>query len=119
MTGYNLILKIKRLEKECAEFGFTMCHPRNNFYRDQYGDVVSLKPMDKNSLPVYSRDAELFTGTLEELEIWLRGVEWARQYDMLLKVSDEKKRERKEQDVRNKQLISILKDEPIYTVDKK
>jgi hypothetical protein len=32
---------------------------------------------------------------------------------MMLKLSDEKKRERKEQDVRNKQLVQLLKDEEL------
>jgi elongation factor P--beta-lysine ligase len=64
-------------------------------------------------LPVYARDAQVFVGTIEQLEVWLRGVEWARQYDMLLRVSDDKKRKRKEQDERNRQLVQRLKNEEI------
>jgi hypothetical protein len=54
---------------------------------------------------------------LEELEYWLRGVEWSRQYDEMLKVSNSKKREDKEQLVRNRRLFSILKDEKVKEVD--
>ena len=52
------------------------------------------------------------------LEIWLRGVEWSRKYDQMIKVSDDKKRQRKEQDVRNKQLVQRLKDEELILINK-
>lgn len=112
MTGYSDIIKLRRIEKELDELGFVLCEPKNGW---NGGDMnyVSIKPKDKNALPIYSRDSELFTGTLEQLNLWLQGVEWARGYDMMLKLSNEKKRERKEQDVRNKQLVQILKEEKL------
>jgi hypothetical protein len=113
MTGYVDIQRIRRIEKEVNELGFMLANPRNGHFLNEYGDVVSLKPKDIDSVPVYSRDAEVFTGTLEQVDLWLRGVEWARQYDELLKVSDSTKRSRKEQDLRNKQLVQLLKDEKI------
>ena len=115
MSGYNTVLKIRRLEERCSKLGFMLCHAKH--YHNEFGDVVALKPKDIDSLPIYSRDAELFIGTLEELEYWLRGVEWARQYDELLKVSNSKKREDKEQLVRNRKLFSILKDEKVEEVN--
>jgi hypothetical protein len=116
MTGYNTILKIRRLEERCLKLGFMLCHTKH-CQSHEFGDVVALKPKDIDSLPIYSRDAELFVGTLEELEYWLRGVEWSRQYDEMLKVSNSKKREDKEQLVRNRRLFSILKDEKVKEVD--
>lgn len=113
MSGYQDILRLRRIEKEVNELGFILAHPKNGYYQNNWGDVVALVPKNQNSLPVYSRDAEVFVGTLEQLSCWLQGVEWARQYDMLLKVSDDKKRARKEQDVLNKQLVARLKDEEI------
>jgi hypothetical protein len=107
------IQKMRRLEKDVGELGFMFANPKNGYYHSQLGDVVALIPKDKDSVPVYARDAEVFVGSLEELNIWLRGVEWARQYDMLLKVSDDKKRGRKEQDERNKQMVQRLKDETL------
>ena len=113
MSGYSDILKMRRIEKEVDELGFMFCHPRNGAYHHSFGDTVALKPKDEFSVPIYSRDAEVFVGTLEQLEVWLRGVEWARQYDNLLRVSDDKKRKRKEQDERNRQLVQRLKNEEI------
>ena len=114
MTGYNTILKIRRLEERCSNLGFMLCHAKN---RLEFGDMVALKPKDIDSLPIYSRDVELFVGTLEELEYWLRGIEWSRQYDEMLKVSNSKKREDKEQLVRNRRLFAILKNEKVKEVD--
>lgn len=112
MTGFYDVLKLRRIEKELDELGFMLCSPKQGWNADDQ-NVVGIKPKDDNSLPVYSRDAQVFQGTVEQLEVWLRGVEWARQYDMLLKVSDEKKRERKEQDLRNKHMVAMLKNEEI------
>lgn len=108
MSGYTLIQKIRRLEEQCDRLGFLMCHSRHGYSRE-FGDVVALQPKDQDSLPIYSRDAELFVGTIDELDVWLRGLEWARQYDCMLSLSNEKKRERKEQDWRNRRLLTLIK----------
>ena len=107
MAGYRQILEIRRLETHIAELGFMFCHSRSHGIED--GDTVALKPKDTDSLPIYSRDAEVFVGSLTDLQYWLRGVEWARDYDRMIKVSDVKKRARKEQDERNRQLARTLK----------
>lgn len=108
MTGYSTILKIRRLEEDVAKLGMRMGNAKGGYYSSEHNDVLSLFPLD-NELPTFSRDAELFTGTLEQLEVWLRGVEFARRYDLLLRVSDDKKRARKEQDLKNKQLLESIK----------
>lgn len=108
MSGYSTILRIRRLEAEVAKIGMRMGHSKHGYHSSEYGDVVSLFPVDQE-LPVFSRDAEMFTGSIEQMEMWLRGVEWARAYDNLLRVSNDKKRDRKEQDVRNKQLLDAIK----------
>lgn len=107
MSGYNTVLKIRRLEQELDKLGMTMTQA-SHYYRD-FGDVVAIVPKDADSLPVYSRDAELFIGTLEALEHWIQGIEWARKYDQMLfgrRHSDN--RERREQNYRNEQLVTAL-----------
>ena len=114
MSGYALILKVKRLEEEIHKMGFRWGNSKHGSWGDlEFGEVVSLFPRDEE-LPLYSRDAAIFTGTINQLEIWLQGVTWARNYDMMMKVSDEKKRTRKEQDVRNAQLVKRMKNEDVY-----
>lgn len=115
MSGYSLILKIERLKEKADKLGFMLCYPR--FRNHDAVDMVGIKPKDNDSLPIYARDTEFFYGTIDELESWFMGVEWARNYDEYLKVSTPAKRERKEQDERNRQLVRMLKDEPDVKVD--
>lgn len=108
MSGYHTILKCERLKERADKLGFMLSYPK---YGTRDVDMVSIKPKDKNSLPIYARDTEMFCGTIDEMNAFFAGLEWARDYDSMLKVSDTKKRERKEQDWRNKQLINILRGE--------
>jgi len=110
MAGYNAIMLLRRLEEEVNNLGFMFSQPKNGWGND-ISDRVALKPKDADALPIYSRDAEIFCGTLDELQVWVRGVTWAREYDTMLKISDDKKRDRKEQDERNRQLANLLKSE--------
>jgi hypothetical protein len=105
MAGYQSIINLRRLEERVDRLGMRMGHPKHGNYRQEFGDLVSLFPKDQE-LPIYSRDAEIFVGTLEGMEIWLNGFEKAREYDrMLLGKTHETKRERREQDYRNEQLM--------------
>lgn len=110
MAGYNTIVKIRRLEEEIDQLGFRWGNSKHGAWGGhEYGDVVALFPKDE-CLPIYSRDAELFTGTIEQLVVWLQGFQKAREYDrMLMGKTHEKKRERFEQDYRNEQLMRQIK----------
>ena len=110
MSGYKTILVLRHLEKEVDQLGFVLEAPKSSGWGDaDFDDRVSIIPKDENALPVYSRDAEIFTGTLEGLRIWLQGVQWARQYDSMIGLSDDKKRTKKEEHERSRQLIAKLK----------
>jgi hypothetical protein len=110
MSGYKSILILRHLEKEVDHLGFVLEAPKSSGWGDSdFDDRVSIIPKDENALPVYSRDAEIFTGTLESLRIWLQGVQWARQYDEMIRLSDNKKRVKKEDEERGRQLIVKLK----------
>jgi hypothetical protein len=94
MSGYQSILALRRLEQQVEKLGFMFAYPKSR-YGDEV-DMVALKPKDADAVPIFSRDAEVFVGTLQQLEVWIRGVEWARNYDYMLRLSDEKKREKYE-----------------------
>lgn len=116
MTGIQTIRKIQRLHSRCRELGFYITESRHS-YNDQLGDCLSIKPLNDH-YPIYNRDAEIFCGTLESLEQWLNGMEWARSYDsMMFGSKHNQKRERKEQDYRNKYIVDILKGEKPSTID--
>jgi hypothetical protein len=109
MSGWETIQRIKRVEQLIDELGFKFAKSKHSDWSDNHG-ALSLKPKDPDALPIYSRDAELFIGTIERLEDWLAGVRWAREYDSMLKLSDEKKRIKAEQKERNRQLMRTLKE---------
>jgi hypothetical protein len=109
MSGWETIQKIKRVEDAVDKLGFKFAKSKHSEWSDNHG-ALSLKPKDPNALPIYSRDAELFIGTVERLEDWLAGVRWAREYDRMLKLSDEKKRGAAEQKEKNRQLMRMIKE---------
>ena len=110
MTGYNTILKIRRIEVECAEMGFRLAFPK--YPRTDYGSSLCVMPAN-DELPLYCRDAELFVGTLEELDVWLRGAKWMQDYYSMLKLVDKKKVKIKEDGVRHDTLVRKLKNEEL------
>ena len=109
MSGWETIQRIKRMEEQVDKLGFKISKPKHGDW-EQTERSLSLKPKDADSLPIYSRDAELYVGSLEQLETWLHGVRWARDYDMMLKLGDDEKRSKAEQKERNRQLMRTLKE---------
>ena len=114
MSGWNTIQTIRKLEERADLLGMKFTAYKHD---DMYGENVALVPKDRDALPIYSRDAILFAGSLEHADRFMQGVLWAREYDRL--AVDRKmdaKRARKEQDERNKQLMKMLKDEKLNLV---
>jgi hypothetical protein len=109
MSGWSTIETLRRLETQVTDLGFKFAKSRHSDWTESHGSV-SLVPKDQESLPIYCRDAEVFVGSLESLQQWLAGVEWARNYDMMLRVSDDTKRAAAEQKERNKQLMRTIKE---------
>jgi len=111
MSGWNTIQEVRKIEKQVISLGFKFGSPKHagNWMDPGHHDMVSLVPADE-CLPVYSRDAEIFTGTLAQVRTWLQGVEWSRNYDAMHKLSNDDKRMAAEQKERNRQLMRTLKE---------
>ena len=114
MSGWNTIQRLARIEEQIDKLGFKFSKPKHGDW-DQMERSLSLVPKDADSLPIYSRDAELYVGSLEQLETWLHGVTWARNYDMMLRLGDDKKRSAAEQKERNKNLMRTIKEGKLIT----
>ena len=108
MAGWNTIRQIRKFEERAELLGMQFTAYKHD---DVYGENVALVPKDQDSLPIYSRDAILFAGSLEAADKFMQGILWARDYDSIIKMSNDAKRKRKEQDERNRQLVRILKSE--------
>jgi hypothetical protein len=105
MGGWGTIKVIRALADRIDALGFEFSQCSLDCGNETR---VSLKARG-DCLPHYSRDAEIWIGTLEELQYWLNGVEWARDYDRMLKISDAKKRDKAESIERGRQLMQTLK----------
>ena len=108
MAGWAAIKQIRDLEERANMLGMTLAPYRHSALDDQY---VSLVPWHQQSLPVYTRDAVLFAGSLDDADHFMQGVLWAREYDrMVIDRNLDTRRVRKEQDERNRRLLKTLKD---------
>lgn len=105
-TNWNTVQKIKRIEAMANKMGFEFSPGRDRYIDG--GDSIHLVPLG-DALPHYRRGAEIFSGSVEDIGTWLEGLLWARNYDEMLRVSNEKKRTEREQTERNKQLMKTIK----------
>jgi hypothetical protein len=116
MSGWNTIQRLRNIETQIDKLGFKFAKSKHGDWTDDHG-ALSLVPKDADALPIYSRDAELFVGSLERLEDWLAGVRWAREYDIMLSLSDDTKRDKAEQKQRNRNLMQSIKEGKMITGD--
>ena len=114
MSGFGLIQRIKQLEQQVHDLGFRLDKDTMAWHGDDRGDTVGIFPRDQE-LPVYAREAMIFSGNINQVETWLRGIVWARDYDSMMKVAPKGTRARKEQDMRNAHTVSRLKSKPVET----
>lgn len=108
--GWVDLERMKRVEARANELGFKFTSGNSIWVDigDSTNRMIYVKPKD-DCLPHYSRDAQLYCGTLESIETWLEGLQFARNYDEMLKLSNNKKRVDREQVERNRQLMKTIK----------
>jgi hypothetical protein len=74
---------------------------------------------DKN--PLYSRDAEVFSGTIEQIACWMRGFQHRNDYLLMLKATNEKRiqdlEEKYVKKIKQRAMIDAIKD-PDKKIDK-
>jgi hypothetical protein len=128
MSGYETYIRLQRIEARAKQMGFRIGNPKHGWSSREHSEVLALYPAE-GAMPTYSKDAELFVGTFGQLEFWLAGWEKAQQYDMLLRLSDEKKRkaaegkeverQRKERErLAKREMYAILSNKTEDQVDK-
>jgi hypothetical protein len=104
MSGYSTYTRWQRIEAQAQQLGFRLGMPnsRGGWSMQENGDMVSVYP-DAEALPIYTRDAELFTGTFSQVETWMRGWLQAQQYDAMLRMTNDKRRQKFEDAERARQ----------------
>jgi hypothetical protein len=108
--GWVDLERMKRVEAKANELGFKFTSGNSGWVDmgNRTNQMIYVKPKD-DCLPHYSRDAQLYWGTLESIETWLEGLQFARNYDETLKLGNDKKRSAREQVERNRQLLQMVK----------
>lgn len=103
MSGYSTYLRLQSIEAQAKTMGFRLGNPKHGHWGSEGdNDRVAIFPNDE-ALPSFSRDAEIFCGSFRDIEIFLAG--WARsqQYDMILRMTDDKRRKKYEDAERARQ----------------
>lgn len=107
MIDYNVYYQIKKFEAQAARLGFKIVPYK---YSDSTkSQLISLVPIDE-MYPIYTRDAQIFTGTVEELQSFMHGMEWMKKYLTMLSATSDKTIDRKEKDWRNRELMKQMAD---------
>lgn len=111
MSGYTTYLRYQRIEEQAKSLGFRLANTKHGGWAGkEYQDLVALYA-DGEALPIFNRDTELFTGSFDQVEMFLTGWSKAQQYDMVLRLTDDKKRKAYEAKEIERQRIALEKAE--------
>jgi len=86
MNWYE-VQQLEDLQIRLKKLGYMMCqakHCNTGEYK------IGVFPLE-NHLPIYSRDAQLFSGDTEMIMSWVRGIEHRNEYLLMLKAVSNKK----------------------------
>jgi|688.fasta_scaffold04955_38 hypothetical protein len=106
VAGWQLLKSFRDVEERANKIGLKFAPSK---YSGMEFDTIALMPLDEH-LPVYNREAEIFAGTLQDIDKWLRGVEWARNYDDIMKVSTHDKRQTAESKYQQRELLKVIRE---------
>jgi hypothetical protein len=112
--NWNDIQLLDRVVTDLNKLGFKIKNSK-------YGQgSVGVYPLDDKN-PLYSRDAEIYTGTLEHIMCWIRGVQHRDDYLKMLKATTDKKikalEEKYIKKLKHQAMLSIIND-PDKRIDK-
>jgi hypothetical protein len=110
-TAYDWRL-IQRLDSDAARIGMEVRQSKHG------NDLLALVPKD-NSLPIYTREAELAAGTAEHLQSVVQGWNKAYEYFSALKIISQQKLLDAENKVMQERLAHVLTTgTPMSRIDK-
>lgn len=116
MNWYDIQI-LERLRVRLKNLGYTM---KQSKYNNSGEYLIGIYPLN-DKVPIYSRDAEVFAGTIEVISAWARGIEHQTDYLVMLKATSDKKIKKLEdkyiKDIIHKGMLQKIKN-PDQNVDK-
>lgn len=106
VAGWQLLKNFRDVEARANKIGLKFGPSK---FSGMEFDTIALVPFNEH-LPIYNREAEVFTGSLQDIDKWLQGITWARNYDDLMKVSNDDKRQTAERKYQQRELLRAIKD---------
>jgi hypothetical protein len=106
VAGWQLLKNFRDIEARANKIGLKFGPSK---FSGMEFDTIALVPFGEG-VPIYNREAEVFTGSLQDIDKWLQGIVWARNYDDLMKVSNDDKRETAERKYQQRELLRVIKD---------
>ncbi len=106
VAGWQLLRSFRDVEERANQIGLKFAPSR---YSGMEFDTIALIPLDEN-LPIYNREAEVFSGTLQDIDKWICGVEWSRNYDNLMMSKNDEKRQTAERKYQQRELLKTIRD---------
>lgn len=85
--NWNDLNRFESLKDRLKKLGYCMSQSKYS-YSGEYS--IGVYPLDDKN-PLFSRDAEVFSGDVESIGLWVRGIEHQNNYLMMLKATTEKK----------------------------
>jgi hypothetical protein len=106
VAGWQLLESFRDVEERANNIGLKFAPSK---YSGMQFDTIALIPLDEH-LPIYNREAEVFQGTLQDINSWIRGVEWSRNYDNLMMSKNDEKRQTAERKYQQRELLKVIRD---------
>lgn len=103
--GWKTYQKFIDLNESLSKFGLKLDKPKHNWVDI---DTVAVKPLGEDGAPCFSRDAEIFSGTLNDVEKWFLGYYAGVNYLKNIKATTDAKIAKCEQRLRNERLVEEL-----------
>lgn len=85
--NWNDIQILEALKNRLKKLGYMMLQSK---WSTSGSYLIGVYPLDDKN-PLFSRDAEVFSGDTENIASWVRGIEHQNNYLMMLKAISEKK----------------------------
>lgn len=110
MSSLKHLQQIESINRQLEAQGMRMDHHNRHgaWSSVTNASIVAVYPSE-HGLPHYARDAELFVGTLDDVQLWIAGIQWLSNYYNVIGLDNGTKRQTIESKELERQLLESLR----------